>query len=201
MQATDWIWGLIALLLVAFVLVVTLVQTGVLHVRRRYSMPEMFHATDAEALASDWQAVGGDFRAVGDDLDQAAVTMMSSGPTSPKEALAHIQQAAAEGDVYFDDDKINATLDAEIQRIFRTIYQVLHDGKPPKRPIWAADHANIGWVLPCDDAGKVTEEGHAALAVASERLGIALSATDLWSDAALRLRDRSKPPAAAAEEA
>ncbi len=126
-------------------------------------------------------------------LDMAYHQRMS-GPTGPKEALSHIQEAIAEGNVGFADDKVNATLDEQIQWIFWTIYEVLHDGKPPKRRIWVADHVNIGWVLPWDGTGEVTQGGHAALAVAAERLGIELAATDLWTDAALRLRDRTKPP-------
>jgi len=111
-------------------------------------------------------------------------------PKTSDEALAQIKEAAAAGRMRFADDTVNATLDDEIQQIFVAIRMAVA-GQPPKRPLWTADGTSLSAVLPLDDDGHVTPEGHEAVARASVDLGIPLSSKDLWRDAALRLREKS----------
>lgn len=108
-----------------------------------------------------------------------------SGPKTPEEALAFLHEAAAEDRVGFASDAVAATLDDEIQRIFAVIRTIVRGGAPPKRGIWAADDAQIDFVLP--DFGK-SDQDVETLARASSLLGIPLAPSDTWVEAALRLR-------------
>lgn len=108
-------------------------------------------------------------------------------PKTPDDALDHLKAALASGNIEFAPSDMADTLDSEIQEIFGEIRTAL-TGKPPKRPIWAADHATIGFVLDLDANGSVTEVSKEALVKAGGRLGINIAETDTFVDAALRLR-------------
>ena len=64
-------------------------------------------------------------------------------PATPAEALAAIQQAAAEGCIEFGSDTFAAQLDEQIQAIFRELRDVM-GLPPPKRPVWIADSVTVG---------------------------------------------------------
>lgn len=116
-------------------------------------------------------------------------------PTDPQAALAAIQAAAAEGRIEFAPDSLAAALDPEIQTIYETI-RMAETGKPPRRPIWASDDADIAFCLPWNDDGSVTPAGMKALAIAASAIGIPLSPRDTWVEAALRLKASRNPPSA-----
>lgn len=112
----------------------------------------------------------------------------------PAAALAAIQRAAAEGRIEFAPDSLADALDAEIQAIYAAI-RFAQTGKPPRRPIWASDKSWIGDCLPLDKDGIVSFDGLQALGAAASSLGILLSPSDTWVEAALRLRAKNTPAA------
>ena len=115
--------------------------------------------------------------------------------TTDKKALEIIKKTAAEGKFEFAPDTICASLDAEIQQIYSAI-RIAEKGKPPKRPIWISDGNRVSICMEgevVEGRFHVYEHGLKAIATASQQLGIALSADDIWEEAAMRLRDKQKP--------
>lgn len=103
-------------------------------------------------------------------------------PKTPEEMLDFIREAAR-NEIVFASDTVASAYDDEIQRIYRMLREV--EGKPPpKRDLWVSDDIRIDIVLfvEGDEARRVAIE-------AGRRLGVPLEATDLWVDAAARLRD------------
>ncbi len=101
---------------------------------------------------------------------------------TPDEALLLIKKLADEGRVRYASDKLCSQLDDEIQEIYAAV-RLDERGKPPARDLWTSDGQTIRGVL---DRG--TDE-EALFKKVSDRLGIVVKPTDLWEEAALRLRD------------
>lgn len=108
-----------------------------------------------------------------------------TGPKTPEEALAHVQEAAAKGELEFAGDQLASQVNEQIQRIYREI-RIVERGAPPKRGIWVGDNVAIDIVL--DDFGK-SEKEQLILAEVSRRLGIPIASSDTWVEVGLRLRD------------
>lgn len=108
-------------------------------------------------------------------------------PKTSEEALVWIQEAMAESNIEFGSDQRASDYDREIQEIYHEIWNILY-GRVPRRNLWVADGQRIDVILPLTELGHATREAKAAVAAAGERLGILLQYSDLWEDAALRLR-------------
>jgi hypothetical protein len=97
--------------------------------------------------------------------------------------LEDVRRFAEESNIRFGKDELTAKLDVEIQEIFEAIH-VAWRGSRSKRGIWVADGCKIGNILaPEHDIDRILRD-------ASGALGIELAASDLWEDAAMRLRSR-----------
>ena len=109
-------------------------------------------------------------------------------PSEAEVALAKIRAAADAGKIEFASDTLTSQLDAEIQEIFRELF-IAHNGRQPKRPIWAADGSKVGVVLDYDPAAR--EYSQASLVscrTVGEKLSIDLTPETTWEDAGLQLR-------------
>lgn len=104
-----------------------------------------------------------------------------SNPKTSEEALAHIKAAAESGDITFASDNFCAQLDDEIQEIFTTL-RITERGQPPRRNIWTSDGSRI------DSVFDANTDQVACMRQVSEKLGVEIKPTDLWEDAAMRLR-------------
>jgi hypothetical protein len=102
---------------------------------------------------------------------------------SPEEILSAIQKAVEEDRIKFASDAVSASLDPEIQLIYRVI-RLIESGELPKRAIWCSDESYVGDVVLFSDNSEDT------LSRASAQLGITLNAGDKFVDAALRLRSK-----------
>jgi len=107
--------------------------------------------------------------------------------TDPEEALTHIQRVAAEGRLEWAPTDQVTSLDAEIQEIFSEVYGALMGRLVKKGGIMATDRSYIGDVLDFE-GDEYTAKSEAALKTASDKLGIPLSADNLFVTAALLLR-------------